>query len=204
MATSRFSTFVAPPSPGGSRSVVMLSVVLGIVALAGAGWFAAQRYLLTPSVAVAAPTPPASHPAPKPKADSQKALAAAPTIPTPKAPAAAAPTAAASAARPNTERAISKQNAEPTIRASAPALPVPHEGFAIQVAAVRERDEADRMVARLVNEGYSGYLVRGQGAAADFYRVRVGAFKNRQEAEEVAAKLERSEGVKPWIVKEAP
>jgi cell division septation protein DedD len=72
------------------------------------------------------------------------------------------------------------------------------------VAAVRERDEADRMVAKLVTQGYSGYLIRGQGAAADFYRVRVGAFKDRQAAEEVAARLERAEGVKPWIVRETP
>ena len=94
--------------------------------------------------------------------------------------------------------AVAKANAD------APAPAVPHEGFAVQVAAVRERDEADRIVARLVNQGYSGYLIRGQGAAADFYRVRVGAFKDRQAAEDVAVRLERAEGVKPWIVKETP
>jgi cell division septation protein DedD len=88
--------------------------------------------------------------------------------------------------------------------AAAPAPAVAREGFAVQVAAVRERDEADRMVAKLVTQGYSGYLIRGQGAAADFYRVRVGAFKDRQAAEEVAARLERAEGVKPWIVRETP
>ncbi len=91
-----------------------------------------------------------------------------------------------------------------TRRRRAGAAAVPHEGFAVQVAAVRERDEADRIVARLVNQGYSGYLIRGQGAAAAFYRVRVGAFKDRQAAEDVAVRLERAEGIKPWIVKETP
>jgi cell division septation protein DedD len=88
-----------------------------------------------------------------------------------------------------------------------PAAPVPsavREGFAIQVAAVLERSEADRIVARLVNEGYAGYAIRGQGSAAAYYRVRVGAFRDRQAAEDVAARLERSEGIKPWIVKETP
>jgi cell division septation protein DedD len=108
-------------------------------------------------------------------------------------------------AKANAGTAVPKSTTAPaTAAAAAPAPAVPHEGFAIQVAAVRERDEADRIVARLVNQGYSGYLVRGQGAAAAFYRVRVGAFKDRQAAEEVAVRLERAEGVKPWIVKETP
>jgi cell division septation protein DedD len=206
MSTSRFSTYGAPESSGRSRSVVVLSVVLGIVGLAGAGWFAAQRYLWTPPAAVAAPPPP---PAPKPKVDPQKAAATspvAPTTPARKEPAAVAPTpAAASAARPNTEKATPRPGAAaPVARASAPTSAVPHDGFAVQVAAVRERDEADQMVAQLVNKGYPGYLVRGEGAAAAFYRVRVGAFKNRQAAQEAATKLERSEGVKPWIVRETP
>jgi len=71
------------------------------------------------------------------------------------------------------------------------------------VAAVHEREEADRIVARLASKGYSGYAIRGQGAAAAYYRVRVGA-RDRQEAEEIAARLERAEGVKPWIVRETP
>ena len=72
------------------------------------------------------------------------------------------------------------------------------------MAAVLERSEADRIVARLVNEGYPGYAIRGQGSAAAYFRVRVGAFKDRQTAQDVAARLERSEGIKPWIVKETP
>jgi cell division septation protein DedD len=60
------------------------------------------------------------------------------------------------------------------------------------------------MVARFVSQGYPAYLVRGQGAAAEFYRVRIGAFPARKAAEDVAKKLEGTEGLKPWIVKEIP
>jgi cell division septation protein DedD len=70
------------------------------------------------------------------------------------------------------------------------------------VAAVHAREEADRMAAKLVQQGYSGYVVNGEGAAANFYRVRIGAFPDRHAAEDVARKIELSEGVKPWIVKE--
>jgi cell division septation protein DedD len=58
------------------------------------------------------------------------------------------------------------------------------------------------MAARLVQQGFSGYVVNGEGAAADYYRVRIGAFPDRQAAEDVAKRIELSEGIKPWIVKE--
>ena len=67
---------------------------------------------------------------------------------------------------------------------------------------MRERDEATRMVASLVQQGYAGYVVNGEGAAAGFYRVRVGTFPTHEAAEAVANKLELAEGTKPWIVKE--
>ena len=58
------------------------------------------------------------------------------------------------------------------------------------------------MAAKLVQAGYSSYVVSGEGTSAGFYRVRVGAFADRQAAEDVARKIELAEGVKPWIVKE--
>jgi cell division septation protein DedD len=231
MTKSHVPTSTGASSPLRSRSVVTLSVVLGIVVVSAAGWFAAQRYLSTPSVAVVAP-PPAPRQPPLPKPARQKTAEASATAVASGTPA-AAPVAKPPAAKPRTEAVAQKPNAvapapKPVpplavakanagtpapksnsapvaANAGAPAAPAgPHEGFAVQVAAVRERDEADRIVARLVNQGYSGYLIRGQGTAAAFYRVRVGAFKDRQAAEDVAVRLERAEGVKPWIVKETP
>ena len=72
------------------------------------------------------------------------------------------------------------------------------------MAAVRTRDEADRIVTRFVSQGYPAYLVRGEGAAANYYRVRIGAFPDRKSAEDVAKELEGTEGIKPWITKETP
>jgi len=37
--------------------------------------------------------------------------------------------------------------------------------------------------------------------AARFYRVRVGTFKDRREAESVASRLEQQEQFKPWITR---
>jgi hypothetical protein len=224
MAKSSFSTSNTGQSPLRSRSVVLLSVVLGIVAVSAAGWFAAQRYLFTPTVAVAPPPPPRK---PSPKPATQKPAAAAstanaantttPGAPVPKpvpepaskpaTPAAVAkanaPTAAPPSAVAKADPRIPTPKPVPTPMAPAPAASTSHDGYAVQVAAVREREEADRIVARLVNQGYAGYLIRGQGSAAAYYRVRVAA-RDRQAAEEVAARLERAEGVKPWIVKETP
>jgi cell division septation protein DedD len=75
-------------------------------------------------------------------------------------------------------------------------------GFSVQVAAVETRAEADRLVTRFVTQGYSAYVARGEGAAANYYRVRIGAFADRKAAEDVARQLASTEGAKPWIAKE--
>jgi hypothetical protein len=230
MAKSRISTSSAAGQPRRSV-VVLLSVVLGVVVLAAGGWFVAEHYLSAPSVAVAPPPPAPRKPvqqntaaASTPVNTPSKTAAATPRASV----LAQKPHAESAAPKSGPPPVVAKANAEATAQKpklaspaapatvpiatrgaalappSAPAPAVSHDGFAIQVAAVLERSEADRIVARLVNEGYSGYAIRGEGSAANYFRVRVGAFKDRQTAEEVAARLQRSEGVKPWIVKETP
>ena len=99
-----------------------------------------------------------------------------------------------------TQTTTSSAPSAPTVRPEEPS----RSGFSVQVAAVRTRDEADRLVRRFGNQGYPAYLVRGEGAAANFYRVRIGTFADREAAEDVARELEGIEGVKPWIAKEIP
>ncbi len=86
-----------------------------------------------------------------------------------------------------------------------PADPIPAEpkgdGIAIQVAALRGRAEADAVVARLKSKGYAAYLVPASAGQPPGFRVRVGKFKSRIEAEKVAARLEREEQFKPWITR---
>jgi len=71
-------------------------------------------------------------------------------------------------------------------------------GYAVQVAAVRDRSEADRIAARLKGKGYTTYIT---SPAPGMFRVRVGKFEHLREAESAAAKLEKEEQFKPWITK---
>lgn len=74
-------------------------------------------------------------------------------------------------------------------------------GFAIQVAALRERSEADSIVKRLAGRGYPAYVLAPAKGAPSVYRVRVGKFKERREADTVAARLQKEEQFKPWVVR---
>jgi cell division septation protein DedD len=73
-------------------------------------------------------------------------------------------------------------------------------GFVVQVAAVRERDEADIIARRLSGKGYPAFVTTPAGVVKVF-RVRVGKYRDRREAESIAAKLEREEQFKPWITR---
>ncbi len=88
---------------------------------------------------------------------------------------------------------------------SAPAAAVSTEpagtGFAIQVAALRERSEADTIVKRLAGKGYPAYVLAPAKGAPSVFRVRVGKFKERREADTVAARLQKEEQFKPWVVR---
>ena len=93
--------------------------------------------------------------------------------------------------------------ARATVVAAAPtaAADSSPEGFAVQVAATRERGEADRMAKRLADKGYSAYVTASSVGARRVFRVRVGKFKDRREAESVATRLEKEEQFKPWITR---
>jgi cell division septation protein DedD len=100
-----------------------------------------------------------------------------------------------------------------TPKAAAPVQPAPAppaadvpgepsgEGFSIQVAALAKRDEAETIVRRLVGKGYSAYVMAPANGAPSVFRVRVGKFKDRREAESVSARLQKEEQFKPWIVR---
>jgi cell division septation protein DedD len=88
--------------------------------------------------------------------------------------------------------------------APAPAAPAPEPGvqsFAIQVAALRDRKDADEIAARLSSKGYAAYVLAPAGNTPAVYRVRVGQFKTRREAEPVATRLKKEEQFNPWITK---
>lgn len=135
-----------------------------------------------------APAAPAD--APSPKAEAPDPAPAPPPAPLAKT---TAPSAPASKAAP----APAKNAAAPAVQSTEPAGP----GFAIQVAALREVEEANAIVRRLAGKGYSAYVVAPAKGQPPVYRVRVGKFKERREADTVAARLQKEEQFKPWIVR---
>lgn len=128
---------------------------------------------------------------PEPAAERLKKSTAAADLPSPK-PEAAPPASARSAVSPEGTRG------EPQPVAS---TEPPGTGFAIQVAALRKRDEADVIVKRLAGKGYPAYVVAPTKGAPSVFRVRVGKFKDRGEADTVAARLQKEEQFKPWVVR---
>jgi cell division septation protein DedD len=96
--------------------------------------------------------------------------------------------------------------AQPTRAAPAPtpvatsSKPAALGDFAVQVAALNAREEAEGVAKRLATKGYEAYVVP-PGNGAVMYRVRVGHFKTRREAEPVSAKLQKEEQFKPWITR---
>jgi cell division septation protein DedD len=77
----------------------------------------------------------------------------------------------------------------------------PGDGYSIQVAALREREEADTIVKRLAAKGYPAYVAAPIKEKVPIFRVRIGKYKDRHEADTVAAKLQKEEQFKPWVVR---
>jgi DedD protein len=123
---------------------------------------------------------------PKEQLTSSTTPAAAPAPSAPAPAAAPAPAKSAPAATP----------AGPPVAAE-PAGP----GFAIQLAALRQREEADGVARRLTSKGYPAYVLAPDAGAPPVFRVRVGKFKDRREADAVAARLQKEEQFNPWIVR---
>jgi cell division septation protein DedD len=75
------------------------------------------------------------------------------------------------------------------------------EGFVVQVAAVKERSDADTIAKRLSSKGFPSFVSSPSAGAARVYRVRVGKYNDRRDAETVARRLEKEEQFKPWITR---
>lgn len=126
----------------------------------------------------------------EPASETLKKADAAPPSPKPDAPAPKAETPAPAPASPAPAARVAPASKEP-----------PGDGFAIQVAALSERDEADAIVKRLAGKGFPAYVVAPAKGAPAMYRVRVGKYKDRREADTVAARLQKEEQFKPWVVR---
>ena len=131
-----------------------------------------ERLKATESAATAASLKPAVEPAPAPKE-------VAPT-PTPKP---AAPTPAP----------VSPPSPTPSAKPGV---------WAVQVVALTDRAAASAVVERLKAKGYPVFLVSPQsGAPVQNYKVQVGKYEDRAEAEQIAGRLKKEEQFQPWILR---
>ena len=167
------------------------------------------------SAATIEPTPQAAPVAPAPAAGSDPTTAAppptvddlsyfnrlekkTPAVEELKAPPAPAPSPAPVAVAPV---ATPKPSRVPAVAAqSVPAPPI-GDGYAIQVAAMLDHTDADAMAKRLSSKGYNAFILPLSQTTPPRYRVRVGKFKTKHEAETVAAKLQKEEQFNPWITR---
>ncbi len=85
--------------------------------------------------------------------------------------------------------------------AAAPADEPAGSGFAVQIAALNVRGEAEAIAKRLSSKGYSAYVLVPSNGTPSVFRVRIGKFPTRHEAETVAAKLKKEEQFNPWVTR---
>jgi DedD protein len=109
------------------------------------------------------------------------------------------------------ERPIEKPVDKPLATIGAKATPVQEpqatapepdgQGFAVQIAALNIRSEAEAIAKRLTSKGYTAYVLTPASGTPAVFRVRVGKFPTRREAESIAAKLQKEEQFKPWVTR---
>lgn len=74
--------------------------------------------------------------------------------------------------------------------------------WAVQVIATRDRNIASAVLTRLAAKGYPAFLVNpSAGATRAYYKVQVGRFDDRNEAEQVSRRITKEEQFQSWITR---
>ena len=124
-----------------------------------------------------------SKPAVAPQAVEKPAPAKAVTVPEPK-------------QQPAPKVTVSRTDAVP---ASSSLSEPPGKGFVLQVQAFPTRAAADALAGRLKGKGYSAFVTVNPDNVPLKYRVRVGKYGSKREADTVSARLKQEEHFKPWL-----
>ena len=74
------------------------------------------------------------------------------------------------------------------------------QSWTVQIAALNERNAAEAIAKRLSSKGYAAYVFEPSDGTS-VYRVRVGKFGTRHEAETLKTKLEKEEQFKPFVTR---
>jgi cell division septation protein DedD len=153
---------------------------------------------------------PAAQPAPAPVIQepvSRKAPVPPPPAAASKVPAPAPAPAAAPSERTPTTVTSGSQNAPvtpaPAVVTAAKASDPSGPGFAVQVAAYRDRRDADTLAKQLAAKGYPAFVMDPvKGTSTALFRVRVGKYKTLKDAEAVESRLQTSEQLtNAWIAR---
>ncbi|HEY0284575.1 MAG TPA: SPOR domain-containing protein [Vicinamibacterales bacterium] len=96
-----------------------------------------------------------------------------------------------------------KPTAIPAPAAAAQASDPTGPGFSVQVAAYKDRKEADGLAKALAAKGYPAFVMAPvKGAPTTLFRVRVGKYKTLKDAEAVEARLQTTEQLpNAWIAR---
>ena len=85
--------------------------------------------------------------------------------------------------------------------ASASSAPADAGGFLVQVAAYQREGDANTVSERLKRKGYPAFVTKATTAAGAWFRVRVGSFDTRADAQQMATRLKRDEQLEPWVTR---
>ena len=104
------------------------------------------------------------------------------------------------------ERMVTKgDKAQDREMATAASAPSPAGPWTVQVSAFRSRALAEDLRRQLAAKGYDAYLVAVESEDGRVrYRVRVGSFATRGEADQAAARLRTERHLNPFVTTRAP
>jgi DedD protein len=91
--------------------------------------------------------------------------------------------------------AASPRTTSPVVSGAAPRA----GAWVIQVHALKDRAAAAAIARRLTGKGYPAFVLDPSAGAPPIYRVQVGRYNDRREAEQTARRLEKEEQFKPWV-----
>lgn len=135
--------------------------------------------------AVAAAEPPKAEPAPTPAAEKPAPAVAKVEPVSGKVEASPVPTRTTHKEGGNLKEAIARV-------AQPPAQAVKDGVFTLQISAFQDKGEADRFAARLRSRGFAPYIISAEVAGkGTWYRVRMGSFKNREDASKYLSDFKR-------------
>jgi cell division septation protein DedD len=77
----------------------------------------------------------------------------------------------------------------------------PGNGYVVQVMAAVKREEAENLARRLTAKGYPTFVSVGDVKVPAKYRVRVGKYSDKREAEAVESRLKNQEQFKTWLTR---